>query len=98
MKKYLLMLPIMSLSACGYGNLDDVKSKAKETYSSNGHTVVGYEGYQIGSVVPFTQYGGAKVWYITESNGVRYNSYLKMWGDEVHIYNLRALDAIGTIR
>jgi len=46
-----------------------------------------------------TPYGRAYVWYTLKhipDNGLPYAAALQRWGDEYHIYNLSAKDAIGT--
>jgi hypothetical protein len=95
MKKLMIIAVIMS--GCTFGNVDDVKSHANETWSQLGFTVVGYEGYQWG-INPWPKYGGAHVWYTLtreNTNGkVTYTGALQRWGDEYHNTRLRAVDAI----
>lgn len=85
------------VAGCSSGNLDDVKSHAEERWSELGYDVVGYDGFQWG-LWGFNDYGGAEVWYLLEkkgvSNGITYGGYLQKWGDEYHMYALRAYDAI----
>jgi len=97
--KYITLL-IVALAAllyfggCNYKNVDTIKANAEATWEASGFRVVGYEGYQIGSA--FTTPGG-KVWYVVErqnDSSVRYHGLLSKWGDEFHIYNLQAIDAI----
>lgn len=95
MNKILLIL-ILCLVGCGYGNLDNVKLKSNEIWQDQGFTVVAYEGYQMGAVVPFTKYGGAYVWYRLKrnpDNGILYSGYLQQWGEEIHVYGPKAIDA-----
>lgn len=83
------------LSSCGYGNLDYVKDRAEDRWNSQGFGVVGYDGYQWGFWVG--SYGGAAVWYRlkkTTDNGIIYSGALERWGDEIHVYNVEAIDAI----
>jgi len=97
LKRLVLVLMLFVLSGCGYGNLDYVKEHATEKWKKQGFEVVDYEGYQWGNVIPFTTYGGANVWYRlkkTPNNGVTYSGCLQRWGDEIHVYNLKAIDAI----
>lgn len=98
MKKIAMICALaLSLTACSYGNKEDVKANAEETWKANGFQVVGYLGYEIGPVIPFTNYGGAYVWYTLHKipdNGITYTGALQQWGDEVHVYNIRAKDAI----
>jgi len=79
-------------------NLDYVKDRAEDRWSDLGFNVVGYDGYQWGYTWWLSpSHGGAKVWYILEKsngNGITYSGYLSRWGDEIHMYNLNAVDAI----
>jgi len=78
------------------GNLDYVKDRAEETLNEHGFDVVGYEGYKWG-FGGYNNYGGARVWYTIKKqsdNGITYNAALQRWGDEIHLYNLKAVDAI----
>ena len=94
--KRVTLMTLLFLTACGYGNLDYVKEHAEETFKSNGFEIQGYQGYQYGTVLPFTTYGGAVVWYtIKQSDSpIMYQAALKRWGDEIHIYSFTAKDAI----
>jgi len=94
MKKLLIACAL--LTGCSYANLDDVKAHAPAVWKQAGFTIIGYEGFQWGwlGVGP---YGGANVWYTLkreEAPGVIYGGYLYRWGDEYHIYAVRAYDAI----
>lgn len=91
MKKFIVVF--MFIIGCGYGNIDYIKQHASETLKSNGFEIIGYQGYDIGYGIPFTVYGGANVWYtIKDKEGVVYECALKRWNNEIHIYNLRALN------
>ena len=93
---YLAALLISSaiLGGCSPANLDDVKQNAEETFSDNGFEIVGYHGYQWG-IHLWPGHGGAMAWYMIEKdNGITYEAALKKWGDEYHLYSLRAIDAI----
>ena len=82
------------LAGCSGANLDDVKKNSEKTFAGNGFEVVGYHGYQWG-VHLWPGHGGAVVWYaIKKGNGITYEAALQKWGDEYHLYNLRAIDAI----
>ncbi len=87
---------LVTLGTGSPGNLSYVKWAANETWQAAGFEIVGYEGYQWGGW-GYNDYGGARVWYIVRKpdSGIRYNGYLQRWGNEIHIYNLRAIDAIG---
>lgn len=83
-------------SGCSKGNLDYVKENAEARWLDNGFEVIGYDGWQRG-FWGFGDHGGAKVWYRLrniEDNGVTYKGLLWRWGDELHIYNVKAVDAI----
>jgi hypothetical protein len=82
---------LLYLSGCNYNKVDYLKSKAKETWETNGFKIIGYSGYQIGT--PFETPGG-RVWHIVERNGVTYEGFISAWGDEIHTYKLKAKDAI----
>jgi len=90
-----IIIIILCLTGCGYGNLDYIKDRADERWSSMGFEIVGYDGFQWG--MGLGTYGGARVWYVLKKspdNGVLYSGYLSRWGEEIHMYNLRALDAL----
>lgn len=84
-------------------NLEYVKQHAETRWSEMGFNVVGYDGFQWGDCY-FKDYGGAKVWYVLKKKrnwrnrksdaDITYGGYLQRWGDEIHMYNLRAYDAI----
>ena len=97
MKRLVLVLMILMMVGCGYGNLDYVKDGASERWEQVGLSVIGYDGYEWQFVLPFTTYGGAAVWYKlrkTPDNGILYEGALQRWGNEIHIYNVKAIDAI----
>jgi len=87
----LIFASIIYLGGCNTLKVNRIKSRANETWHNAGFEVVGYEGYQVGSL--FTTPGG-KVWYVVSRNGVTYDGFLVEWFGEIHIYNLHALDAI----
>ena len=92
----LVLLLTLLLTGCSSGNLDYVKEHAPETWATVEYEIVGYEGFQWG-FWGFNSYGGAHVWYRLEQipdNGITYMGCLQRWGDEIHIYELRAIDAI----
>lgn len=97
MRNILILLSAVFLVSCGFGNLCEVKKNANATWEAQGFKVVGYDGYEIGSVIPFTSYGGAIVWYRLKripDNGILYNGAIQRWGNEYHIYSVSAVDAI----
>jgi len=80
---------------CGYGNIDYVKKNAAETLKQNNFEILGYQGYEVGSGIPFTTYGGAMVWYTIKSTNddkIILQCGLKRWGKEIHIYSLTAIN------
>jgi hypothetical protein len=103
MKKFVIMIiliiiiSLISSYVCTYNasNLDYIKKHAAIRWKEVGFKIIGYYGYQWGfSIGP---YGGAKVWYILRKipdNGITYSGYLQRWGDEIHVYRIRAYDAI----
>lgn len=97
MKRILLLIFVLFIVGCGYGNVDDVKNNAEKTFKRFGFEIVGYSGYEIGLEIPFTRYGGAHVWYRIKNipdNGIIYGCAIQRWGDEYHLYGLKAIDAI----
>jgi len=78
-------------------NLDEVKANASPTWQQAGYEIIGYEGFQWGTWL-FGNYGGAKVWHslrrVEGNENVIYTGFIQRWGDEFHIYNIRAIDAI----
>lgn len=96
MNRIVAVVAAIILSGCAYSNLDDVKAHAEKTWRSVGYEVVGYEGYQWSWYVG-GPYGGANVWYTLrrkEAPGIIYTGYLYRWGDEYHVYSVKAVDAI----
>ena len=86
----------LSLTGCTSGNLDYVKDRAEARWKDYGMEVVTYEGFQWG-FWGLNSYGGAHVWYRLRQipdNGITYTGYLQRWGDELHIYGPKAIDAI----
>jgi len=77
--------------------LDYVKARAEHVWNENGFEVVGYQGYEWKYLGFGSTYGGACVWYTikkTSDDKITYEGCLYRWGDEIHIYNLQAIDAI----
>lgn len=71
-------------------NVDKVKARADEAAEQIGFEIVGYEGYTLSPV-----FGGCP-WYTMRREGsdVVYNAKVCVWYGELHVYNLRAIDAI----
>lgn len=81
----------------GYDDIDYIKERAEQRWEEQGFEVVGYDGYSMGTGYVFTDYGSAHVWYRLKrvpDNGIMYSGSLKRWGDELHVYNIEAVDAI----
>jgi len=96
-KKIILALFILILLGCSSGNKDEVKQNADKVFKENSFKIIGYIGYNFNAIIPFTHYGGAMVYYRLEKipdNGIIYEAAIQRWGDEYHIYNLKAIDAI----
>jgi len=101
MKATITLIGILSIPAtaiyfggCSYRNVDNIKAAAPKAWDAAGYEIVGYEGYEIGNICGNP---GGKVWYVVQRKGdprIRYTGYLSKWGDEYHIYNFRAYDAI----
>ena len=96
MLKIFAVFMCIFLGACSYSNLEYVKERSDETWEKAGFSVVGYEGFQLGFTWIHPEYGGAHVWYTVsrDKNGIVYHGFLQRWGNEIHIYNLKAIDAI----
>ena len=97
MKKLILLILLFFIAGCGSGNLENVKQNAPEVWKSNGFKILGYQGFQWYEYLPGTSYGGALVWYTLHKipdNGLIYEGALLRWGEEYHIYALKAKDAI----
>lgn len=91
--KPIAILSTFLLSGCGWANLDDIKEKAPQVWKQAGFEVVGYEGFEYGAWIGGS-YGGAHVWHTAKRDNVIFHGYIQRWGDEYHLYNIRALDAI----
>ena len=96
-KLFLAIVVTFLLGGCvSYESLDYIKEKANQRWAQMGFEIVGYEGFQWGFTF-WPSYGGAKVWYVLKripDNGITYGGFLQRWGDEIHMYNIRAFDAI----
>lgn len=101
MKTVLCIITLMLCSLVWFGigssgNIDYVKDRAQARWAEQGFEVVGYEGYQWGFGGFGTPWGGAKVWYRLRKpgNDITYTGFLFRWGDELHVYGPKAIDAI----
>lgn len=83
----------ISLTACSPHNVDDIKIHAEKTLNDAGYEVVGYEGYKWGA---FGTFGGCVYYNLKrfDDDKVVYSACVSKWGDEYHIYNLKAVNAI----
>lgn len=89
MRKILLVMAVV-LPGCSAQYVDEIKENADDVWTRNGFEVVGYEGYVW---TGFGRWGGC-VWYIVKRNTTTYHGCISKWGDEFHIYDLRAMDAL----
>ena len=83
-----------AFAGCSAHRVEEIKKAAPKVWADAGYEIVGYEGYQYGP--PGGTWGG-KVWHIVRRKGddrVTYHGFISKWGDEYHIYNLQAIDAI----
>lgn len=95
MKRAVIIAAALVACGCTSMNADWVKRRAPAFWQANGFQVVAYEGYNFNLGGPFG-YGGACVWYQLRQvpdNGVLYTGCLMRWGDELHMYSMRAIDA-----
>lgn len=85
----ILVVCVLLMSGCGLMQDDAsfIQPKAKQFFEERGHTVVSYQGYNMWTI-------GRCYWYVTEKNGITYESCLLKWGNEIHEYSLRAIDAV----
>lgn len=91
------LLGIIAWCVGSPANKDWIIERASEKWKDQGFETVDYEGYNWGSGGYFTSYGGAQVWHRLKKipdNGITYSGYLVRWGDELHVYGPKALDAI----
>ena len=96
-KLFLITVVLFVMGGCSYSNLDYVKERADQRWESMGFEVVGYDGFQWGVTYIHPSYGGAKVWHVLKripDNGIIYGGFLQRWGNEIHMYNVKAIDAI----
>jgi hypothetical protein len=84
---FIVSLPWMIF---GGTRVADIKQAAPQVWASNGFQVLGYQGYEL---TLFARPGGC-VWYTVKRDNTVYQGCISMWGDEYHIYSLRALNAI----
>lgn len=84
----------VNTAGCSYRNVANIRAAAAQVFSDQGFDIVAYEGYQLGTM--FESPGG-KVWFVLirkGASGIHYECCLTKWGNEYHMYNLRAIDAI----
>jgi|GEM_PF-3087908 len=78
------------------GNLNYVKERSEIRFQELNYEIIGYEGYRFG-FWGYNDFGGAHVWYLLKKNpdnGIIYKGSLQRWGDEIHLMQLKAVDAI----
>ena len=91
----ILLIGICFCATHSYANLDYVKERAEGKWAEVGFEIIGYDGYNWGWTFVFNwKYGGAKVWHVLKKGDITYWGYLQRWGNEIHVYNLKAIDAI----
>ena len=81
------VLLCLLLTGCISDDFDWVDRRAKPYYEERGFEVAGYQGYNMWTF-------GRCYWYTLRRGNVTYQSCLLRWGNEVHEYSLRAVDAI----
>ena len=91
--KTALLITLALLAGCSASNVDQIKANAAPTIKQAGFEITGYQGYE------WTGGGrwGGCVWYTMRKQpdtGTTYHGCVSKWGDEYHIYNLSAIDAI----
>ncbi len=85
----------VNFGGCSYRNVSIIRANAPTVWAAQGYDIIACEGYQIGNI--FESPGG-RVWYALYKKGdtrIRYTGFVTKWGDEFHVYNVRAIDAIG---
>lgn len=82
-----VVIAALVLSGCISDDYEWVNSRAAAYYKQRGFDVVGYQGYNMWAT-------GRCYWYTTRRGEITYESCLLKWGNEVHEYSLRAIDAI----
>lgn len=88
MKKFILgILICVSLTGCISDDYQYVNSQSVNYYSSRGFKILGYQGYNMLLI-------GRCYWYTLQRENTIYESCLLKWGDEIHEYNLKAINAL----
>ena len=83
----MFVLPVLLF---GDRRVEEIKLNADHVFKDNGFQIIGYQGYQYG----LWQTPGGCVWYTLSKTNITYEACLSRWGNEYHIYNLKAIDAI----
>ena len=87
----LIIATITTLLFSGFRNVKSTKEAAPLVWNQAGFEVGGYTGYN------WSLIGGGDVWHVVtrkETPGVTYEGYISKWGNEYHVYHIRAIDAI----
>lgn len=86
-----LVTIMFGLRSMAFRNVSWVKEHSSIGAEQIGYEIVGYEGYQSDII------HGGLVWYTLRhkiDNGIMYHAGFARWDDEVHVYSLKAIDAI----
>lgn len=97
LKLQTLLLLGLTLVSCHSGNKEWTLERACSKWQAQGFECVDYEGWDFGFGVPFTSYGGANIWHRLKKvpdNGITYSGYMRRWGEEIHVYGPKAVEAI----
>ena len=95
MKRLAILIALALLAGCGSSNVPEVKAQAPAVWKQAGFEIIGYEGYK--NEHCWFSYGCGHVWHTVRripDNGIVYHGYIEKWGDEYHIYDIKAIDAI----
>jgi len=77
----------VGLGGCVSDDYQWVNSRSLPYYEARGFKVLGYQGYNMWTT-------GRCYWYTLQRGNTVYESCLLKWGEEVHEYGLKAVDAL----